>query len=314
MAEIVEVLEQYGFKNIMRSGDNFMASCIWHKDSKPSFGIHKKTGAWQCMSCKAAGPHLVALVARIEHCSDKEASRKLYGDEESDYYYERLMKRIKMFGAPDPLPEPPEASVIPKDLEVVYWYQDDKAREWMEAKRINPKTADHFGLLYCQAGYYAGHVTVPVHKTDGQLYTFEFRRVIEPGHGKKVLYPFRSKLASVVYNLSHKPPELKRCILVEGCKDVWSVHQVGGYAVSCFGTHLSFKQIKAFIEAGLEQLDVLFDGDEAGERAALEVEEKLSEYMQVVVHHCPQGLDPNDCDPAVLKEIVDGINSGGVMA
>jgi 5S rRNA maturation endonuclease (ribonuclease M5) len=310
--EVEEVLRKYGYKNIMRSGRNLVATCILHKDAHPSFGINVESGAWQCFSCKAAGPHLVSLVARLEHCSDNEAKRKLYGGEDSDKHYQRIADWARSFTLEKPEASKPEP-MVPSDLSLRSWRESKDAVAWLAKNKISEITADNFDLKWCFKGYYFGHVAVPIHIYDANqmgmtLFTYEFRRVIGSGiNGKKVIYPAHSQLGSVVYNLGWLPENQRKVIIVEGCKDVWSLSQARGFAVSCFGTHVSHTQVRALLEKGVDEVALLFDGDEAGQHASKKVAAKLSNWFSVEEYQCPTGLDPNDCEIDVLRSIVKNV-------
>lgn len=305
--DILEILNKYGFRKIGRSSDNYTASCIWHSDRNPSFTIHHITGAWNCYSCKRAGPHLISFIAKLENCSDNEAKRKLYGGgEDSDKHYERIAQWARNISFD--VPAVPELALpeIPEDIKFKAWRDSAPAKAWLDKNRISDETADFFCLRYCHFGYYFGHVSVPVLDADGKFYTYEFRLADGPGiKGKKVIYPLHSQLATVVYNAHRILPNQSKVILVEGAKDVWSLHQVGGLAVSCFGTHISDKQIRVLMSKGVQAVAVLFDGDDAGRTAAFKVVKKLALWFDVQNHECPPGKDPNDCEPDVLRGILD---------
>lgn len=306
--DVLELLYKYGFHKIGNSGDNYIASCIWHSDRNPSFTINHVTGAWNCYSCKRAGPHLVSFVAKLENCSDAEAKRKLYGDEESDKHYDRIAAWARAINFDVPVIAEVDAPQMPKDFKLKPWRDSKATVAWLIKNRIEDATADLFGLRYCYIGYYFGHVAVPVLDKDGKFYTYEFRLVEGPGiHGKKVIYPLHSQLGTMVYHIHSIPQNLRKLILVEGAKDVWSLYQEGGQVVSCFGTHISDKQIRVLLDKGIQTVAVLFDGDDAGREASVKVVKKLSPWFDVENHECPPGLDPNDCDPKVLCSLIEEI-------
>jgi len=306
--DVLDLLHQYGFKKVGHSGDNYVASCIWHSDRNPSFTINHITGAWNCYSCKRAGPHLISFVAKLENCSDAEAKRKLYGDEESDKHYERIAEWARNIRFDVPAVPEVEKPYIPNDLRFKDWMDSESAKAWLLKNRIENKTADVFKLKWCYAGYYYGHVTVPLVDVGGKFYSYEFRLVDGPGvHGKKVIYPMHTQLGALVYNIANVPQQHRKVILVEGAKDVWSIHQIGGVVVSCFGTHISDKQLRILMDRGVQTIAVLFDGDAAGREASVKVVKKLSSWFDVENHECPAGLDPNDCAPDVLRNLVKTI-------
>lgn len=307
-SDVLDILRKYEFKRIVQSGENYSTACLWHTDKNPSFSVNMKTGAWQCFSCGSAGPHLVSLIARLEHCSDKEAARKLHGGEDSNKHYERIADWARNLTLEKVSPPDKPFPKIPEDMVLVPWRHSPDAVAWLENNRIRESTADSFGLSYCTEGYYRGYMAVPVNDLQGAFYTYEFRRVVGHGiGGKKVIYPLHSQLGSVVYNLDRLPDGLRRVALVEGAKDVWSLDQAGGFAVSCFGTHVNNRHIQALLSKGVDEIGLLFDGDKAGQEASKKVGDKLENWFGVKRHQCPPGLDPNDCRMEVLRGLVEAI-------
>ena len=54
------------------SGNNIMMCCPFHKERKPSFGIHAETGKYNCFSCNAKGD-IISFIGRILNVDRKEA-------------------------------------------------------------------------------------------------------------------------------------------------------------------------------------------------------------------------------------------------
>lgn len=304
-----EILEKYGLRHITSHGRNWMASCPWHKDKTPSFGMNKESGAWQCFSCKAAGPHVVSFVAKVEKCSDTEAAKKIYGGEESEVKYHRMINWVRTKLGADRI-DPKETPYIPGNLQLIPWRKSDEAFRWLGDNRITSKTADQYHLQYSTKGTYEGYLAVPIWDTQGRIWTYEFRRV--KGEGKKVLYLPGAKMSSVVYNLDSIQENW--CYLVEGCKDTWALYQHNAPVVSCFGTHISQNQIKLLISKGIDSVVIFFDGDEAGQDATWGSKKsrskgavgKLSEWFDVSVTLCPSGKDPHDLAWDELEDILQG--------
>ena len=57
------------------SGNNIMMCCPFHKERKPSFGIHAETGKYNCFSCNAKGD-IISFIGRILNVDRKEAIKK----------------------------------------------------------------------------------------------------------------------------------------------------------------------------------------------------------------------------------------------
>jgi DNA primase len=311
--ETRDVLEKYGLRNIMPHGKNWMASCPWHKDRTPSFGMNKTNGAWQCFSCKAAGPHLISFVAKMEKCSDREAAKKIFGGEESEIKYQRMLAWVKTKLGADRV-EPKKTPYIPGNLKLIPWASSPDARHWLQDNRIKKATADKFHLQYSDSGFYQGYLGIPIWDTQGRIWTYEFRKVI--GDGKKVLYLPEAMMSSVVYNLDSVTEDW--CFIVEGCKDTWALHEHGVPVVSCFGTHIGIKQIRLLLSKGIDSVVLFFDGDKAGQEAiwgskgsrTKGILNKLQEWFNVSVANCPEGKDPHDLGWNTLEDIIVGTKQG----
>jgi DNA primase len=307
--ETHDILEKYGVRNIVSHGKNWMASCPWHKDKTPSFGMNKDSGAWQCFSCKAAGPHLISFVAKMEKCSDRDAAKKIYGGEESEIRYHRMLKWVKTKLGTKTI-EPKETPYIPGNLNLIPWNKSSVARKWLQENRIAKKTAEKFHIQYSESGFYEGYLGIPIWDTQGRIWTYEFRRV--SGEGKKVLYLPEAKMSSVVYNLDSISKDW--CFIVEGCKDTWAVWEHDVPVVSCFGTHIGMKQIRLLLSKGIDTVVLFFDGDKAGQEAiwgskgskTKGILHKLQEWFTVNVANCPEGMDPHDLSWNTLQDIIEG--------
>lgn len=87
----------------------------------------------------------------------------------------------------------------------------------------------------------------------------------------------------------------EQALLVEGQADVISLHQSGiTNVVAGSGTALTIPQIK-LLHRFTPNVTLVYDGDEAGQKAALRgTDMLLSERMNVKVLFLPEGMDPDD--------------------
>ena len=90
--------------------------------------------------------------------------------------------------------------------------------------------------------------------------------------------------------------QLKQAVVMEGYTDVMFAHQCGiNNAVAVLGTALGAAHLKILQRQNCDQVVLLLDGDEAGQRRSDEVLELfLGAQMDVRVMTLPNGLDPAD--------------------
>ena len=72
--DIEHILSKLNIEISGVSGDNFMMCCPFHKERKPSFGIHKETGQYNCFSCNTKGD-ILSFIGRILNIDRKESTK-----------------------------------------------------------------------------------------------------------------------------------------------------------------------------------------------------------------------------------------------
>lgn len=154
---------------------------------------------------------------------------------------------------------------------------------------------------------FRGRVIFPVHNISGKVIAFGARMLGKENlpagrHGNQPKYINSPETeiyhkSNVLYGLFQAKNPIRQndnCYLVEGYTDVISLHQAGvENVVSSSGTALTEEQIK-LIRRFTENVTVLFDGDEAGIKAALRgIDLILKGGLNVRVILFPDGEDPD---------------------
>lgn len=163
------------------------------------------------------------------------------------------------------------------------------------------------GLIVSREGQgaydrFRGRVIFPVHNLSGKVIAFG-ARILKQEPGKQQPKYINSpetdiyKKSQVLYGLFQARNEIRKqdfCYLVEGYTDVLSLHQAGvENVVASSGTALTEEQIR-LIRRFTNNITVLFDGDEAGVRAALRgIDMILKGDLNVRVVLLPDGEDPD---------------------
>lgn len=162
-----------------------------------------------------------------------------------------------------------------------------------------------------------GRVMFPVHNYLGKVVAFGGRILEKKDNVGKYL----NSPESIIYNKSRELYGIyfakqaiqrnDRCYLVEGYTDVISMHQCGiENVVASSGTALTHDQIR-LIKKFTTNLTVLFDGDNAGIKAAKRGIDMLLEHgLNIKVLLLPDGDDPDSfAQKHTAEEYVDYINA-----
>ncbi|MFN7910975.1 MAG: DNA primase [Bacteroidota bacterium] len=164
---------------------------------------------------------------------------------------------------------------------------------------------------------YAGRVMFPIHDVGGRVVGFGGRTL---SNDKKVAKYINSpetdiyNKSKVLYGLWFAKSAIQKndkCFLVEGYMDVIAMHQAGfENVVASSGTSLTVEQIKA-IHRYTTNVVVLYDGDEAGQKAsARAIPMLLEEGMNVRLLYFPNNDDPDSYYRKVTHdEFTEYVNS-----
>ncbi len=242
-------------KPIVSTGRDFiMTACLnpQHNDSKPSFFVNTTTGYGKCFSC--------SFSINKDFWINGKISEELLEEIERDTKYYRLLKKKdeeyqKVIAIP------------PRDKEVLGGYRG-----------LTQETINSFGLYECHTGRYKGRVVIPL--SDNYFDT----RAIGDAQPKYL----RSKgYKTDKYTFPYKQLQETRkefVVVVEGVFDCISLWQDNIPSICNFGVSKCNINIAHLIEAGITDIFVMFDNDEAGIKATesmlhnTEVQEYFSVY------------------------------------
>lgn len=149
---------------------------------------------------------------------------------------------------------------------------------------------------------FRGRVIFPVHNLAGKVIAFGARilsKEKKENQPKYINSPeteiyHKSKALYGMYQARNAIRQSDNCFLVEGYTDVISMHQAGvENVVAASGTALTEEQVK-LIRRFTDNVTVVFDGDDAGIRAAIRgIDLLLSGGLNVKVVLLPDGHDPD---------------------
>ncbi|MEW6350548.1 MAG: DNA primase [Thermodesulfobacteriota bacterium] len=297
-ADIVQVIS--GYVDLKKAGKDYRGICPFHGDKDPSLYVSPHKGIFYCFGC-ATGGSVFNFLMKIEGIPFAEAVRVLaarYGIEltidehwrESKDQKDRLLRCLGLahqrfrenLRASREAREYVDRRDIPSEwierLELGYapdsW--DDMSRHLTRAG-IDPKDAVSCGLLKARQseGFYdafRSRLMIPIRDLNGNLVAFG-GRILGEGEPKYLNSSestvFHKKM--VLYGLDSAREAIRRegsAVLVEGYFDQISLRIRGvENAVAPLGTAFGKEQAR-LLRRFTSNVVTLFDGDEAGLRAA----------------------------------------------
>jgi len=147
---------------------------------------------------------------------------------------------------------------------------------------------------------YRGRVIFPIHNQSGKVLGFGARILVKNDRAPKYVNSpeneiyVKNRVLYGTYFARHAIDKLNECLLVEGYTDVISLHQAGiENVVASSGTSLTQHQLR-LIKKYTNNLTILFDGDNAGVKAALRgLDMAIEEGLNVKLVLIPDKEDPD---------------------
>lgn len=309
-ADIVEIVRRY--VDLRSVGGRLVGSCPFHQETKGSFNVHPDRGYFHCFGCQASGD-VIDFYCRINGLEFREGLSRLAEevgvrlesgrpDPRSGEKKRLRQACLDMHALADAFFRRCLASAEGK-----------AAREYLARRGIAPEVAAKFGLGYSPSGWQAlenflktkgftpaqaatagllsrrddgrtwdrfrDRLIFPIRDVAGTVVAFGGRIMGEgdPKYLNSADSPIYRK-GDHLYALHDARPSMaksRRAILTEGYVDVITLHQFGyGDAVGVLGTALTPEQVKRLL-GFCATVDLVFDGDGAGRKAALRSAEML---------------------------------------
>jgi DNA primase len=244
-----------------------------HDDRNPSLRVDRITGIFNCLSCGFSGNIFQHFGVKVNFLGMKRQALK-------NKISEKLSENVG-FDMPD--------NAIPYD------------GNW---RGISPETYKHFEAFQHNDKHFIGRLVFPIRGISGRIAGFNGRHMTMNHDPKYLIHPSGAKLPLFPAN-----PDviLGRIILVEGIYDMLNLWDKGLKNVVCsFGTvkllgknntdaknKLNLLKLK-----GVAGIDIFFDGDDAGQKAAEGVK-NLCENLEFDTRN----IVFNDKDPGELTAL-----------
>ena len=346
-ADIVDVVSDY--VALKKRGANWVGLCPFHNDRKPSFYVTRTKGFCKCFSCGEGGSP-VNFIMKIENMSYPEALRYLakkyhieiqekeITDEERQQQSEQesmfVINEFAMNFFEKQLHESQEGLDIGLSYFRERGFSDESIHNFHLGYSPDKPTALHEAAV--KAGYneellikvglcgkdergrwydkFRGRVIFPIFTKSGKVVAFG-GRTLHNHHAKYINSPESAiyHKRKTIYGLAQAKREiakLDKCFIVEGYADVISMHQAGfKNVIATSGTALTKEHIYT-IRNLTNNVTELFDGDEAGIKAAIKgVDMLLKQDLNIKVLVLPSPEDPDSfAQNHSASEITDYIN------
>lgn len=257
---------------------DFIVQCLnpEHDDNNPSMRIDRVTGVYNCFACGFKG--------NIFKHFDKPAN---YLDIKREKLKQKIeLKRSESIGFK-----------LPKDI---LMYSGNH-------RNIKPQTYKDFTTFVSNQTPFQGRLVFPIYDSTGKIVAFNARIKGEVlgDVPKYIIHPPKANLPLYPTNAT---PIKGRVILVEGIYDVINLYDKGlTNVLCCFGTHNITEQKLLLLKMrGVEQIDIIFDPDTAGQNAVEKVKELCDKVM--LKHYSVKlagdvGIDPGDLSESAVMAL-----------
>ena len=334
-ADLVAVVEER--TSLRKQGARLVGRCPFHEERTPSFSVNPSEGFYYCFGCHKGGDVIsfvqetqgLDFAGTLEWLADRFRVPLEYEDvspeqtarrdrrarltellDDAASYYERVLWETEAGSfARDYLKGRGFSEEIARDFRLGYSLAGNALTRKAIAKGFTSDEIAAAGLSRGSHDYFQRRLMFPLADARGRIVGFQARKLHEddPLRGKYV-NTAESELfhkSAVVYGLDKARGAIAkedRACVVEGNADVIALRQAGFLpVVACMGTALTEQQLR---ELGrlTQRLWLAFDGDAAGESAALRgMELAVAQGFDVNIVALPPGVDPAD-DPTGFEQ------------
>ena len=316
---------------LTRKGNRYWGLCPFHQEKTSSFSVTPDRNMFYCFGCHAGGD-MITYIMKRDNMDFREAVEYLANRAGVTVQKESPAARRKQERARGVVAANLAAAQLYR--EILLSAKGKKGLEYLQERRLSPEIVEKFGLGFApdnwntiedylfkkafsqeqvkstglikrsdqQNRYYdlfRNRVIFPIHDQRGEVIGFGGR--VLDGSLPKYLNTPETELFSKrknlygLYQARQAMRNLNQALVVEGYMDCLKMHQAGiENTVATLGTAMTQEQAR-LLRRFVEEVVVLFDGDDAGQREALRAVEVLrAEGLKVWVVSLPGGKDPDD--------------------
>ena len=347
-ADITDVVGS--FVKLKKRGTNLLGLCPFHNEKTPSFTVSPSKEIYKCFGCGKSGnvvsfvmehekysyPETLKWLAQRYQIEIEET--QLNDDQRQALQAADSLFALNQFAQESfttQLLNTEEGKAIGMSYfeergfrkEIIQKFQLGYSPEQRDAftqaalkQQFNPDLLQKAGLSnnrYDQLqDNYRSRVIFPIHNHSGKVLGFGARILTSTEKAPKYINTpeneiyVKSKILYGSYFARQSIDKANECLLVEGYTDVVSLHQAGiENVVASGGTALTIDQLR-LIKKYTKNLTIIYDGDQAGIKAALRgLDLALEEGLEVKLVLIPDGDDPdsyvNKLGPSQFRTFVD---------
>lgn len=324
--DIVDVVSEH--VTLKKAGANFKACCPFHQEKTASFVVSPQKQIFHCFGCGEGG-NVIGFVMKIHKQSFPDSVKDLADrlgiviavDPQTQNTANRYDKYFKintyagwLFRENFKKSDSSQSYIQNRNFseEIINEFEIGFAKDsfnelcdFIKSKNVPEKWADELGLIRKgkNQGYYdffRNRLMFPIKNAKGQIVGFGGRDLSGENQAKYINSPdspiyHKSKELFGFFQAKSQISKKGQVIVVEGYTDVMACFQMGlNNAVAPLGTSLTVEQVK-ILKRYASQLVLMFDGDKAGQKAALRaLDICLAQDIHPKFAILSEGQDPGD--------------------
>lgn len=325
--DLVEVLSPY--VPFSKAGAFFKACCPFHEEKTPSFMIQRGDDHYHCYGCGAHGDAIhflmnhqkMSFLEAVEYLADrfqvsleivegysddeakKKSSLKEINEKAAQLYHflllhseegRKALSYLYNRGIDLDFLTTFHFGYAPKDPYLM--------QKTMAAQKISRNLLEEVGLIHSSGkDFFQERIMIPIRDAMGSIVGFTARKFQEETFGPKYINTAETllfKKSKILFGLHHSRRRIakeRQAIIVEGQIDALRLIHAGfSYAVASQGTAFTEEHAQELIHLGVSKVYLAFDGDLAGQEAALKVGDLFQKKaIEVFVVILPEKKDPD---------------------
>ncbi|KPJ71122.1 hypothetical protein AMJ52_09045 [candidate division TA06 bacterium DG_78] len=326
--DIVSLISEY--VPLKKVGKNYRALCPFHSEKFPSFYVNPEKGIYYCFGCKKGG-NAINFLMEYEKMDFPDAVRKLaknlgieidttkglkykelyeVNEFACQFYSLCLSKDIGRRGQNYLTSREIILNKL-KDFRLGYAPASGGLVTFMRQKGVSIERLNRAGLISMNHEIFRDRLVFPIFNLSGRIIGFGGRGIddyMQPKYLNSPETPIFKK-GSALYGLYQTKESMRtknKALLVEGYFDLLSLYQKGFTNICApLGTSLTEQQA-ILISRYTKRVNILFDGDMSGIKAALRaIGLFINAQVDVYVSSLPEELDP---DTFIHQVGVDELN------